>query len=213
MHLLVTDHLACPHCGPNFGLVLVADRIDSRRILDGFFGCANCQARYPVREGFGDFRTASSGGPDAEGGEGFGSPAFGEGPEGAISLAALLGLSGGSGYILLCGRAVPHAAALSQMGDGFEVFAFAPGLDDWVESEGVSRLDFGAHIPIRSRSLRGVVLAGRTGVAALSEAVRVLVHGSRAVLLDPPNGADEVMVNAGLTILAGDESALVGALK
>ena len=56
MHLLLTDRLTCPRCGPEFGLVLLADRLEDRRVLEGALGCPNCRDRYPVRDGFGDLR-------------------------------------------------------------------------------------------------------------------------------------------------------------
>lgn len=56
MHLLVTDRLSCPRCGPTFGLILLADDLRDRRVLEGALGCANCRERYPVRGGFGDLR-------------------------------------------------------------------------------------------------------------------------------------------------------------
>lgn len=51
MHLLLTDILSCPRCGPEFGLILLADRIEARRVLAGILGCANCRSKYPIREG------------------------------------------------------------------------------------------------------------------------------------------------------------------
>ncbi|MEX1257561.1 MAG: hypothetical protein WEG36_08090 [Gemmatimonadota bacterium] len=212
MHLLVTERLACPHCGPDFGLVLVADRLENRRVLEGFFGCANCQARYPVREGFGDLRPAPGGGGRGVAAEG-GTPESASDPEAALALAALLGLTVGSGFILLTGRSVGNAEALSGMGDGFEILAAHPRLEDSAGFEGVSRMAIGARFPFRTRSLRGVVLEGRAGMEVLDEGGRVLAPGSRLVLLDPPSEGRGAMEGAGLQVLAGDKSALVGALK
>lgn len=56
MHLFLTDRLACPRCGPGFGLILFADVVRDQRVLEGELGCSNCREQYPVREGFGDFR-------------------------------------------------------------------------------------------------------------------------------------------------------------
>jgi hypothetical protein len=214
MHLLVTDRLACPHCGPRFGLVLVADRLENRRVLEGFFGCANCQARYPVRSGFGDLRVA----PGTIQGMGKSGPAEatprGEAATGeAGTLAALLGLTAGSGFLLITGRSVRHASELSRMGEGFEILAAHLELAHSAEQEGVSRMAMGDQFPFRSASLRGVVLEGRSGLDALPEGVRVMTPGSRLVLVDPPAGGREGMEEAGLRVLAGDETALVGTLK
>ena len=56
MHLLLTDRLTCPRCGPSFGLILLADRMNDRRVVDGVLGCPNCRDGFPVRDGFGDLR-------------------------------------------------------------------------------------------------------------------------------------------------------------
>ena len=56
MHILLTDRLACPRCGPEFGLVLLAHEVRDRRVLEGDLGCPNCREAYPVREGFADLR-------------------------------------------------------------------------------------------------------------------------------------------------------------
>jgi len=231
MHLLVTDRLVCPHCGPQFGLILVAERLENRRILDGFFGCSNCQARYPVREGFGDLRPPSGGkepgvlqDSTAEGGAAIresrrsGSGQAEPDPElppepTATSLAAFLGLTSGSGFLLLTGRSVRHAAGLSEMGDGFEVVAAHPSLANAPESEGVSRVRIGTSFPFRTGSLRGVVLEGPIESEFLREGRRVLAPASRLVLLTPGKGGRAAVEEAGLSVIAGDENALVGALK
>ena len=44
MHILLTDTLTCPRCGPDFGLILLAERIEGRRVMDGHLGCANCRS-------------------------------------------------------------------------------------------------------------------------------------------------------------------------
>ncbi len=56
MHILLTDVLSCPRCGPAHGLILLADRIAERRVLEGILGCPNCRARYAIAGGFADLR-------------------------------------------------------------------------------------------------------------------------------------------------------------
>lgn len=51
MHLTLTDKLTCPRCGPDSGLILLADRIRDRRVLEGSLDCADCMERYPIRGG------------------------------------------------------------------------------------------------------------------------------------------------------------------
>ena len=61
MHLALTDRMICPRCGPGFGLILLAHEVRDRRILEGDLGCPNCRDQYPVRKGFADLETSSSG--------------------------------------------------------------------------------------------------------------------------------------------------------
>lgn len=65
MHILLTDILSCPRCGPEFGLILLADRIEARRVLAGTLGCANCRSKYAIRDGVADLRAAPSAGAEA----------------------------------------------------------------------------------------------------------------------------------------------------
>lgn len=60
MHILLTDILTCPRCGPEFGLILLADELRDRRVHEGTLGCANCRGRWPVRRGFGRFALEDS---------------------------------------------------------------------------------------------------------------------------------------------------------
>ena len=56
MNVLLVDYLACPRCGPAFGLVLVAREVEERRVRTGLLGCPNCRDEFPVEDGFGDLR-------------------------------------------------------------------------------------------------------------------------------------------------------------
>jgi uncharacterized protein YbaR (Trm112 family) len=101
MHLSLTDILTCPRCGPEFTLVLLADRVEDRRVLDGSLGCANCRERYPVHDGFADLRPPPAGPlPDAGAG-----PRPGPQDE-AYRLAALMGVTQGPGFVLVLGESV-----------------------------------------------------------------------------------------------------------
>ena len=46
MHILLTDVVTCPRCGPEFGLILLADRFEERRVMQGRLGCPNCREEY-----------------------------------------------------------------------------------------------------------------------------------------------------------------------
>ncbi|HEV2146362.1 MAG TPA: Trm112 family protein, partial [Longimicrobiaceae bacterium] len=114
MHILLTDVLRCPRCGPEFGLVLLADGVEDRRVSGGRLGCANCREAYPIRGGETDLRVP--GGerlPEAEGARG--------GEEEAVRLAALLGLTEAWGSVLLVGAGADLADSLAALVPGVEV--------------------------------------------------------------------------------------------
>jgi uncharacterized protein YbaR (Trm112 family) len=217
MHLLLTDRLSCPRCGPEFGLILLAHEVRNRRILSGDFGCANCRETYPVEDGFGDLRAPPRAplaelleekgvsGPDLHPG-----PPSGTGDEEALRLGALMGVTEGPGTLLLEGPAASHARAVATRIGGVEVVALNPALRWDPEEEGVSRMVADPGLPFFSGSLRAVLLSGRTEDRILEESVRVLIPGGRVVVLDAPPGAGGRLEAAGIRIVLEQEGVLVG---
>jgi len=199
MHLLLTDRLTCPGCGPQSGLILLAEEVRSRRIIHGRFGCPSCRETYPVEDGFGDLRPPPRPPLGAEDPRGDSRPAS---PEESLRMAALLGITEGPGTILLWGPAASHAAALSELVGQVEVVAVDPGLKCTPEREGVSRMVSGPGIPFFSGSLRGVILSGEVSELTLEESARVLAPRGRVAVLQGPPGARSRLESLGLkTIL------------
>jgi uncharacterized protein YbaR (Trm112 family) len=184
VHLLVTDRLACPRCGPGFGLILLSDRVRDRRVLEGAFGCANCRERYPVQEGFADLRPHPGGAAGgAVGGEDPGAPPLlPDDAEGALRLAAMLGVTEGPATLLLAGAPARHAERLAAMLDGVEVVALHPGLRDLPETPGVSRGMAGLPLPFFDATFRGVAADEGWAESGLEELRRVTAPGARMVL-------------------------------
>lgn len=208
MHLLVTDRLTCPRCGPEFGLILLADRTGGdRRVLEGALGCANCRDRFPVRDGFGDLRAPPRGAlpPGKVAG-----PDQGD-PEEAERLQALLGIVQGPGTVALVGDPARHARALTGRMEGVEVLAVDAGTALWPEEEGISRLVSRPGLPVFSRTLRGVVLDGSLGPRWLAEAARVTALRSRVVVVHAAEDAGERLEEAGLQLLATEAGTVVAA--
>ena len=213
MHILLTDRLICPRCGPGFGLILIADRIENRRVIEGSLGCSNCRDRFPVEGGFGDLRppprSTRDDAPDIT------PPAS----PSAMEVAALLGLTDGPGSVALIGDMAGHATALAGLVPGVEFIGIAPGLRGWEEAEGVSRLTAGASLPFSDRSLRGVGLfaegeprmAGEPSMAG--ELARVVASDGRiAVWGAVPVSVREwekALRSEGLDVLASEETAVV----
>lgn len=205
MHLLVTDRLCCVRCGPEFGLILLAEELTDRRVLEGYLGCANCRERYPVEGGFGDLRPP----PRDEASEPPEAPPSGD-PEEAFRLAAMLGVTEGPGLLLLAGDPAGQATRLAGMLEGVEVVALHPGLRREAESPGVSRIAAEARLPFYSGSLRGVALDGPLADTLLPEAVRVLAPGGRLVLRSPSADAADRLGEMGLELFLETGKAVVG---
>jgi uncharacterized protein YbaR (Trm112 family) len=233
MHILLTDILTCPRCGPAFGLILLAEQTAGRRVLEGVLGCANCRERYPVRDGAIFFAGAprnAGGTADAgdaadaadaadaggAGGAGGADPA-GRGAAGdrdqalqdeqAVRLAALMGVTGGRGYVLLTGPAAAHARALAALLEGVEVVtAVLAGPEPAAPAArladaGVSPMTVAARLPLASGRVAGVVLSGAAADTLLEEGARVTAPLGRLVLDGAPADAAERLRAAGLRVL------------
>jgi uncharacterized protein YbaR (Trm112 family) len=202
----LTDVLSCPRCGPEHGLVLMADRVEDRRVREGVLGCPNCRERYPVRGGLVDLRAGQGGAgpePTVEA-----APAGPGGGEGAVRLAALMGVAEGSGVALIVGRDVGQAAGVASLVPELEVAVLGAGVEGWAEVPGVSRVVAGVGLPFRTGTLSAVALTGSAAVSLEAEGVRVVGLGGRLVLMDAAPGAAERLRATGLLVLV-DESGVV----
>jgi uncharacterized protein YbaR (Trm112 family) len=209
MHILLTDILSCPRCGPEFGLVLLADRVEERRVLEGRLGCPNCREQYPVRDGELDARVSTAAAPASgdDGGTSEGGAIDDAGA--AVRLAALLGLAEARGTVLIAGPEAALAAEVAALVPELEVVALVgePGGGD--EQPGVSRIAAGAGLPFRSRALRGVALTGGADAALLAEGVRVLQPGARLVVERASAGTAETLSGLGAQVMLEQEGTVV----
>lgn len=207
MHLLVTDRLTCPRCGPRFGLILLAERTGGdRRVLKGRLGCANCRDSFPVRDGFGDLRAPPRGAlPEGRVGEEPGDP------EEAERLQALLGIVRGPGMVALVGEPARHARELAARIEGVEVLAVDPGTAAWPEENRVTRLAARPGLPVFSSTLRGVVVDASLGEAWVAEAARVTAPRNRVVVTRAGEEVAGRLEEAGLQVLANEAGTVVAA--
>lgn len=196
MHILLTDILSCPECGPPYGLIVLSDTLDERRVIEGALGCPNCEKRFPIRKGVAHLEGESEGeGRGLARAEATGvapDPGFG------VRLAGLLGLERPGGFVLVAGPAAALAGTVSDLVDGIEIVADAryPG-----EGE-ASRVYLGARLPFFGGKLRGVWLSGDAADAWLEEAARVL-HPTGRLVLDPaPADGAARLADAGLRVMA-----------
>ncbi len=203
MHLLLTDRLICPRCGPGFGLVLRADLLEDRRVERGGLGCPNCREVYPVADGVADLRPPPRTEP----------PGAPPGPvpqdEELVRIQALLGITEGPAEILLLEGAARFAPGLAGRVPELEVLAAGPVPEGASpDVSGVSPLRLGQAFPFDSRTLRGVVVEGEVPRWRLREAARVVAPGGRVVMLAAPGGAAGILMASGLTVRL-DESGVV----
>lgn len=211
MHLLLTDQLVCPRCGPEFGLVLMADGVSDRRVRSGSLGCFNCRARYPVTEGWADLvspdEAAAASGADAPGAPE--PPDESDGSEAAFRVAALLGIRKGPGHVLVAGDSARHGARVAGLVEDLEVVAVHPGLRGGPEVPGVSPIRVGRRLPFQSHSLMGVLLEAPWSATHRDEALRVVRPGARIVLQDAPDGTREELESEGRELLLATDRTLV----
>ncbi len=205
MKLLLTDVLRCPRCGPEWGLILLADRIDDeRRIEQGRLGCANCRSAYPIESGVLDLRLERAAKPSAGG-----TPASDHDADAAVRLAALLGLSAGGGRVVLRGFAAPVAAGVAALAPEVEVIELrAEASGDPARPE-IEEVLSGRGFPFADRSLRGVALKGSADGQELAAASRVVVSGGRLVVEGGGSGAEGALCSLGAEILLSEGEVVV----
>ncbi len=184
MFIELTDHLRCPEEHEEQYLVLLPTEVVQRSVRRGEIGCPACGRTWALADGILDL-----GGAPAP-------PAPGPSP-GAEALAALLGLGGPGGYVAAVGVGA-EAAALAGSLPGVAIVAVNPPAG--TADGGAVSVVRSARIPLKRRSVRGVILGGTAGGDPwwLAEAARVVLPGRHVV----GEGAAGAAVAAGLELLA-----------
>lgn len=215
MHIQLTDILSCPRCGPEFGLILLADRIEERRVLAGTLGCASCQGKYAVRDGLADLSTTENTGlarSNASRGDHPGAvPEAEDAAQRALRFAALMGVTEGPGVLLVIGPAAMLAPRIAEIVANVEVVAAGDAVAALPEQAGVSRIVIGQRLPFYSRRIRGITLSGAAAGALLEEAARAVGPLGRLVLEPAPDDAVERLTQAVLRIVAQQRDTIVAA--
>jgi uncharacterized protein YbaR (Trm112 family) len=212
MHILLTDVVTCPRCGPEFGLIVLAERIEERRVLQGKLGCPNCREEYPVDGGIGDLRwpRASFGATSrVDDGRVPGGESLQPDPERPYRLAALLGITGPSGPVVIVSgepsvisevqRHLPDAGVVGMSREA--PFGAAGAGSGWLLAT--------TTFPFRSRSLGGVVLATGDPFPLVDDALRCLDRGARIVIDPAPEGTAEALLREGAELLLEQEEVAV----
>jgi uncharacterized protein YbaR (Trm112 family) len=185
MFIELTDHLRCPVDHEEQYLVLLPDRLDRRSVKEGQLGCPLCGRTFVLRDGVVDFG---------------GAPRLGAGqsPLTADAITTLVGVSGPGGYLVLVGAPAGQWRAVAELLPGVALVAVNPP-SEVVDEDGVSVLR-GGRLPLKSHSMRGVVLGD--GYAAdeawVRDAARVTLPGLRIVGSGamPPTELIELLASA-----------------
>jgi uncharacterized protein YbaR (Trm112 family) len=197
MHILLTDILTCPRCGPGFGLILLADRMRDREVVEGRLGCSNCRASYVIQDGVAELLQ-----PGEEAGAVVEEAAAGEGAgETAYRVAALLGVGDAPAPVLLVGFSATVAAEVATLLPEARVCATAGPAEAIGDQGGPAWLRHGERLPFRSGSQRGAALGPAASPALVEEAARVVQPGGRLVLDPAPDGAADRVTGLGLELL------------
>jgi uncharacterized protein YbaR (Trm112 family) len=207
MHILLTDRLSCPRCGPEFGLILLANIMANRRVQDGTLGCPNCRDAFLVEDGFGDLRAP----PRRVMLSGLAGPSRAPEPEEVQRLAALIGVAQGPGTIVLAGEPAGLGPSIASMLDGVDVVGVDADLRLWDDDARWSRIVSAPNLPFFSRVMRGVAVDGRMGQAMVLEAARVCAPLSRVVVTQAPDQAAAWLGKAGLDLMVAEAGIVVAA--
>ena len=186
MFIELTDHLRCAEEHDEAFLVLLPDAVVQRSVLSGELGCPVCHRTWRVEQGILD----SGGSPP---------PADEASTLDGASVAALTGLAGPGGFLVLVGSAAGQWREV-QASLGDVSIAGVNGPASLADERGLSVVR-SARLPFKSGSMRGVVLGGAYGSdpAWVREAARVVLPGLRVVGEgdEPAAGLVEVVASAG----------------
>ena len=182
MFIELTDHLRCIADHDESFVVLLPDEVVDRSVRSGTLGCPTCGRVYRIADGVLDAGDAPP-------------PAAENAPAGE-ALAALAGLGGPGGYMVLAGSAGARWAELAGAVPGVHLVLVnpPPGI---AEAPGMSVLH-SSRLPLRSGSMRAVVLGAPYGGDAswTDEAARVVLPGLRVVGHGPAPAAADLDVLA-----------------
>jgi uncharacterized protein YbaR (Trm112 family) len=169
MFIELTDHLRCPADHDESFLVLLPDQMEGRSVRTGQLSCPVCGRTFELVDGV--FDTGGEPASDRQSGSALD----------ADGLTTLVGLHGPGGYLALVGPPATLWKEVAELNPGVALVAVNP-VTEVTDGSGISVLR-GGRLPIKSGSLRGVVL-GRPfadDVHWIREAARVVLPGLRVV--------------------------------
>lgn len=185
MRLEIAERLRCPRAHAATPLVVVAHRTVERELVAGVAGCPSCHLEAELRQGDVFFPGAQD------------APLSGSVDAAALErVLALLGLAEPGGSVLLTGRYVALAAALTEHADVAVVTLNARG----PAGEGVSAVFLTEPaLPFSDHTFRAAALDALTPLPVLLDALRTVQPGGRvlgALPLERPLGVRELARDA-----------------
>lgn len=205
MHIVLTDIVTCPRCGPAFGLIILADRIEDRRVMEGRLGCANCREEYPVSGGVADLRLQEALDP----GETQPARAEAEDAERPFRIAALLGVTDRGPPVLVHGASAALVSGVQSVVPDAGVVGLSPAPEEGSRGVGMGWLLSGGPLPFRDHSLGGVALLGGGAELPVEDALRCLGRGARIVVDPALPEVVERLIAAGAEILLQQDAVAV----
>jgi uncharacterized protein YbaR (Trm112 family) len=182
----LTDLLRCPNPHDESFLVLLPDQMDGRSVRTGQLGCPVCGRTFRLVDGVFD----AGGAPRNS---------TGDTALTAENASVLIGLSGPGGYVALVGPVASLWEEVAALNPGVALVAINPPTQV-TDSAGVSVVR-GGTIPLKSRTLRGVVLGKpyADDPSWVRDAARLVLPGLRVVGEgnQPPEDLIDVMASAG----------------
>ena len=203
MLLTLTDHLTCPRCGPQTGLILFMERAEERRVVSGALGCPVCRTQYRIDGRVADLRVpAPTAGESVE----VRQPRVGVGVgDVALRVAALLELGEGKGFVLVDGPlALEVAGELGGYLPDYElVVPIGAGQAEAAGGMAVSAFLGSEMLPMTDRTMRAVAFVGGVpGAERLRELVRACRPTGRLVIQAGSGSAAPAEGSAGLDDVA-----------
>lgn len=202
MFIEIAEYLRCPEAHQDTFCVVAPEEMVGRMVVRGVVGCPVCRREYAIAAGVVHFGPTASG-QDATSP----APVAGHGSAGdPVAVAALLGLSGPGGLVVLIGSAAGLAGALAPLLEGVHFV----GINAPTGASASSHLSLLVHphrIPLRQAVARGVVLGAEASCEPWwSEGARVLLPGRRLVAIAERAGAEDlVQLASGAGLWVGEK--------
>jgi uncharacterized protein YbaR (Trm112 family) len=187
LYIELADYLSCPEDHEFVPCVVAPTEMVARSVISGAMGCPVCRREYPIQRG----RVVI-------------------GPKQNVPLRqdldpdtvrALVGLESPGGYVILAGEAVRLVGELGAMETGFVGLNAS---DETQSDDGLSLIDSDGPIPLKDRTVRGVVLDANHATASwIAEAGRVVLPGQRVVVATedvPANDLEQLAAGHGFWV-------------